>query len=77
MLIIGNKGITLIVGALLAATALIAYLSPLAGNDKVTVTLIGVLVSLVVADLLKRRLYGDARPDIAPRDEDEDAPGAR
>ena len=77
MLVIGNTGITLIVGTLLAATALIAYLSPLAGNDKVTITFVGVLISLAVSELLKRRLYGDARPDIAPRDEDPGAPGAR
>jgi len=52
-------------------------LSPLAGNDKVTITFVGVLISLAVSELLKRRLYGDARPDIAPRDEDPGAPGAR
>ncbi|MGO1976520.1 hypothetical protein [Brachybacterium tyrofermentans] len=63
MIVIGNKGITLIVGVLVVATMLVAYSSLVSGNDKVTVTLVGVLVALLVAELLRSRLRRQALPD--------------
>lgn len=63
MLVIGNRGMTLIVGVIVVATMLVAYSSLVSGNDKVTVTLVGMFIAMLVAELLKSRLRRQALPD--------------
>ena len=63
MIVIGNKAITLIVGVLVVATMLVAYSSLVSGHDKVTVTLVGMLISLLTAEYLKSRLRRQALSD--------------
>ena len=62
MIIVEHKGMTAIVGALFAATAIVAYSTPVSGNDKVTIMLVGTLITLFVSESLKARIYGRGNP---------------
>lgn len=76
MLVIGNRGITLVVGVIMAATVLIAFSSLVSGNDKVIVTLLGVFLAVGTAQLLKERLRRQAVPrehSVEDRDETDSA----
>lgn len=57
-----NKKLAFIVGALFVATTIIAYSAPVSGNGKVTIMLVGTLISLFVSESLKARIYGRGTP---------------
>lgn len=66
---------TFIVGALFVATVIVAYSTPVSGNDKVTIMLAGTLITLFVAESLKARIYGRGNPqqDSQSSEEDDEA----
>ena len=72
MTIIENKGMAFVVGALFGATVIIAYSAHVSGNDKVTIMLVGTLITLFVAESLKARIYGRGTPREDPQPSDED-----
>lgn len=65
-----------IVGAIFVATVVIAYNVPISGNDKVTIMLVGTLITLLVAESLKARIYGRGAPQEGSQSSEEDD-GAR
>lgn len=71
-----HKGMAFIVGALYVTTVIIAYSAPVSGNDKVTITLVGTLITLFVNEALKARICGRGNPQEDSQSSEQDD-GAR